>query len=244
MIFDKFIKHIFQFLLVLFFAITASSALLGFMKLYSPIMEICSAVLSTAGMLWILWRKEDWENDPNSMKVPVWMSVLFFGCAFLILFMLIIYPVVRWPISHAGDWFPWDAGLYHFPKAVELYRSGSIWDLSIAYGEYPFGYESLLSFGLSLTGSVNLFGPIHTLIVLFFVCGFWLLARRITHLDGGLLMLLIVMLILSDRLFQFMNLWRVFTQDIYTVGKSDLLGGASLLAVRGCLLEGQKDFRK
>lgn len=244
MIFDKLVRRIFQFLLILFFAVIASSSLLGFASLYSPIVEIGFTVLITALLLWLLWKKADSETDPVSMKIPAWLSVLFLGCALLILFVLIIYPILRWPTSHAGDWFPWDAGLYHFPKAVELYRSGSIWDLSISYGEYPFGYESLLSFGLSLTRNLALFGPIHALIALFFVCGFWLLARRVTHLDGGLLMLLIVMLILSDKLFQFMNLWRVFTLDIYTVGKNDLFVAASLLAALWYFFEAQKDFKQ
>ena len=244
MIFNKPIKHIFQFLLVFFFAVAASSSLLGFADLYSPTLEISMAILVTAGILWILWKKTDSQDDPLSMKIPAWLSALFFGCALLILFMLIIYPILRWPTSHAGDWFPWDAGLYHFPKAVELYRSGSIWDLSISYGEYPFGYESLLSFGLSLTGDLALFGPIHALIVLFFICGFWLLARRVTHLDGGLLMLLIVMLILSDKFFQFMNLWRVFTLDIYTVGKNDILVAASLLAALWYFSETRKNMEQ
>ncbi len=244
MIFDKLIRRIFQFLLILFFAVVASSSLLGFVKLYSPIVEIGLTVLITTGMLWVLWKKKDLENDSLSTKIPAWLSGVFFGCALVLLLTLIIYPVFRWPTSHAGDWFPWDAGLYHFPKAVELYRSGSIWDLSISYGEYPFGYESLLSFGLLLTGDLTLFGPIHVLIVLFFICGFWLLARRVTRLDGGLLMLLIVMLILSDKLFQFMNLWRVFTLDIYTVGKNDLLVAASLLAALWYFSETQKDFEK
>ncbi|RJQ42072.1 MAG: hypothetical protein C4545_05260 [Anaerolineaceae bacterium] len=230
MIFDKTITRIFQFLLVLFFVLTASSAVLGFLKVYSPISEISVSVLLTGCLLFFLWKQGKDKADPTPSKIPAWLSAVLFGCGIAILCTLIIYPVLRWPASHVGDWFPWDAGLYHFPKAVELYRSGSIWDLSIAYGDYPFGYESLLSFGLLLTGDLTLFGPIHALIVLFFICGFWVLARRITKLDGGLLMLLIAVFILSDRLFQFMNLWRVFTLDIYTVGKNDLLVTASLLA--------------
>lgn len=243
MIFDKTIARIFQFLLVVFFTITASSAVLGFLKWYSPILEIGFTALSTIGILFILWKRPTNQEDTEDSKFPVWLSALLFGCGFLILCALILYPVLRWPTSHAGDWFPWDAGLYHFPKAVELYRSGSIWDLSIAYSDYPFGYESLLSFGLLLTGDLSLFGPIHVLIVLFFISGFWLLARRITKLDGGLLLLLIVLIILSDTFFQFMNLWRIFTQDIYTVGKNDIFVAASVLSVLWYFYKVQDDFK-
>ncbi len=242
MIFDKTVTRIFQFLLVLFFVLTASSAILGFLKIYSPILEISVAVLLTGFILYFLWKHGNGKADTLSSKLSTGLSVVLLGCGIAILCMLIIYPVLRWPTSHAGDWFPWDAGLYHFSKAVELYRSGSIWDLTIAYGDYPFGYESVLSFGLLLTGDLTLFGPIHALIVLFFVSGFWMLARRITNLDGGLLMLLIVMIILSDRLFQFMNLWRIFTLDIYTVGKNDILVAASLLAALWYFYEVQKRY--
>ncbi|MGV8025266.1 MAG: hypothetical protein AB2L18_01760 [Anaerolineaceae bacterium] len=239
---DKVILRIFQFLLAFFFAITASSAVLGFLKCYSSILEISFTVLLTTGILFFLWKEPTDKDDAIQSEFPVWLSVLLFSCGFLILCALILYPVLRWPTSHAGDWFPWDAGLYHFPKAVELFRSGSIWDLTIAYADYPFGYESLLSFGLVLTGDLTLFGPMHAMIVLFFISGFWLLACRITKLDGGLLLLLIVFIILSDKFFQFMNLWRVFTLDIYTVGKNDILVAASLLATLWYFYELQDRF--
>lgn len=244
MTFDRTMTRIFQFLLVLFFSITAGSAVLGFLRIYSPVSMLIVTGALAAGLLFLLWRTPWQAKTDPSPQFPPWISAVLAACGCLILFALILYPVLHWPTSHAGDWFPWDAGLYHFPKALELYRSGSVWDLSIAYGDYPFGYESLLSFGLVLTHAVSSFGLIHALIVLFFVSGFWLLARRITQLDGGLLLLLIVLIILSDKLFQFMNLWRVFTQDIYTVGKNDVLVAAAVLSVLWYFYQVQDDYRE
>jgi hypothetical protein len=40
-------------------------------------------------------------------------------------------PLARWPYSPVSDVLHLDAGAYHFPKAIELYKTGT-------YGYYPF----------------------------------------------------------------------------------------------------------
>ena len=245
MIAEKTAAYFNQFLLVLFFSITASSAILGFLQIYAPIYVISFSLFLTACFLLILWKKtKSRPVEITPSKFPTWLSVFLAVCGFFILGLLVLYPVLRWPDSHAGNWFPWDAGAYHFPKAVELFRSGSIWDMSIAYADYPFGYESLLSFALLLSGDLSLFGALHALLLLFFVNTFWLLGRKITGLDGGLLLFLIALLLLSDHFFQFLNLWRVFTLDIYTVGKNDLLLATALLAALYYFYESQASYKQ
>ncbi len=245
MIFDRYFLRLFQILLVLLFAISASGAILGFAGIYHPLNEYIAVILIVAAVLPFVWKQSHiFKEHTSQPTLPRWSSMLLLLCGAVILLVLVFYPLVRWPLSHAGDWFPWDAGAYHFPKAVELYRSTSIWDMSIAYADYPFGYESLLSFMLLLSGDLNLFGPLHGLLLLFFVSAFWLLGRKMTKLDGGLLLFLIAVLLLSDHFFQFLNLWRVFTLDIYTVGKNDLLLATSLLAALFYFYQIQFSYKK
>lgn len=245
MSFDKYFLRLFQILLVLLFAISASGAILGFAGIYHPLNEYIAAILIIAAVLPFVWKQSHiFKEHTSRPALPRWSSALLALCGAVILLALVFYPLVRWPLSHAGDWFPWDAGAYHFPKAVELYRSASIWDMSIAYADYPFGYESLLSFALLLSGDLSLFAPLHGLLLLFFICSFWLLGRKMTRLDGGLLLFLMAMLLMSDHFFQFLNLWRVFTLDVYTVGKNDLLLASSLLAALYYFYETQTSYKK
>jgi len=243
MTFDKIMTRTFQILLVLFFAITASSAILGFLGVYSTVAQFLLTFTLALAIYLLFCKKVQNDEIECTAHLPGWLTILLFGMGLLILVALVLIPVGRWPLSHAGDWFPWDAGAYHFPKAVELMTGGSIWDMSIAYADYPFGYESLLAMALLITGDTALFGFVHVLIVLFFISAFWMAARRITKMDGGLLFFLIVMLLLSDHFFQFLNMWRVFTLDIYTVGKNDILAAASILAVIVSFYKTQDSFQ-
>lgn len=244
MTFDKIMTRTFQILLVLFFAITASSAILGFLRIYSAAFQLLLTFVLVLAIYFLFRKKTQMDEVECTTDLPGWLTTLLFTLGMLILAALILLPILRWPASPAGDWFPWDAGAYHFPKAVELVNSASIWDMSIAYADYPFGYESLLAMALLITGDTALFGLVHVLIVLFFISSFWMLARRITKLDGGLLLFLIVMLLLSDHFFQFLNLWRIFTLDIYTVGKNDILVAASILAVIVSFYKTQDSFQE
>jgi hypothetical protein len=150
----------------------------------------------------------------------------------IILFVLIFFiPLILWPYSPINDTLTWDASLYHFPKAVEMYKSGSAWDLSIAYGDYPFGYESLLGFTLCLTNSEVLFGSVHATITLFLLLSLWLLANRYTNISSAVLFFLCNLLLLSGLLKIDSNIWWIFKYLIFTIGKNDLFLGACTLAL-------------
>ncbi len=169
-------------------------------------------------------RPDDEHERPNLLETVLYAAGL------ILLVLLILLPVIRWPASPIATSLEWDAGAYHFPKAIELYATGSAWDFTISYGEYPFGYESLLALGLSITASEALFGLVHGLINLTLVLSLWLLARRYTKLPGGFLFFLTNLLVLSGMLPVESNLWWVFHPLLYTIGKNDLFLGAALLA--------------
>lgn len=231
--FERALLYILCGLLSFFYGIVASFSLLGFFRINVPWLIIFVIILLSvlAFYLFIKWINHGgWEwTDRNLFKLDKIIQWALWLSSGLMLLFLILLPIIRWPLSTAGDLFPWDAGAYHFPKAVELFKTGSIWDLSISYGDYPFGYEALLAFELLLFGGVQEFGVIHTIIILFFILSFWLLAKKITSLPSSLLFFLIIPVLLSDTYFQTFNLWRVFTLDIYTVGKNDILLAGALL---------------
>jgi len=156
---------------------------------------------------------------------------IFFGlCAAALTVALVALPLILWPASPAGKTLTWDAGLFQFPKAVELFRTGSMWGMNVCYAEYPLGYESLLSFLLLFGGNTALFGFAHFVIALFLVAAIWLLAKRATNLPSGLLLLATLAVLLSGFLNKDNNPWWIYYPLIFTVGKNDLFQGAAVLA--------------
>jgi hypothetical protein len=125
----------------------------------------------------------------------------------------------------------WDAGLYHFPKAVEMWATGSAWDFSISYGDYPFGYEAILSFILFFTKDIGQFSFVHLIIILLFILSTWFLTIKYSKLPPGILLLGVIFLILSGFL-PVDNPWYFLHYLPYTIGKNDLfLAGVLLSAI-------------
>jgi len=217
-----------------FYSIIFVGSVLGVAGFYKPVYVFPLVFMSTLLLFKVLYQSnivDKYQKPeggyPNENKLS---EIVIYAITILLIILVILIPIARWPESIAGDWFPWDAGKYHFPKAVEMVRSGSANDMTIAYGEYPFGYESLLSFCLLVSGDVALFGWMHALINLLFIFSFWLLAKRYTQMRSSFLFLLITLLVLSNFFFKFLNLWRVFQTEMITVGKNDLLLAASILS--------------
>jgi len=217
------------------YGMIACGAVLGVSGFFRKPYSIIFALFVTATLVIYLFSRKDlfhpftrWDRieprDDFLDGIVYFLSIALIG-------LLILLPVIRWPLSIAADWFPWDAGLYHFPKAVEMVQAGTANDLSIAYGEYPFGYETLLAYGLSLTGNTSLFGWLHGLVDLFFILSLWLLARRMTGIRSSLLLFSVVVMIFSGLIFRFLNIWQVFLPEVYTVGKNDLLLAAGIIGM-------------
>lgn len=229
------LKKIYFGIICCLFSIILAGSVLGVAGLYRPVFVFPFVIICTPLFFILIFGKKNNEEIQhlvmNGSRGKVLSDTFIYLITFIIILLLILIPITRWPESIAGDWFPWDAGKYHFPKAVEMVRSGSANDMTIAYSEYPFGYESLLSFCILLTGDATLFGWMHAIIDLFFILSFWLLARRITKINASFLLFLITLLILSNNYFRFFNLWQVFQPEVTTVGKNDLLLAASILAV-------------
>jgi hypothetical protein len=224
-------------LLALLFGVILSGQVLGILKLYTPAAAVILTLAAAVAAFWLYIRNggltilQNITASEEEKNTPTLLETVLYAAGLILLVLLILLPVVRWPASPIATSLEWDAGAYHFPKAIELYTTGSAWDFTISYGEYPFGYESLLALGLSITATEALFGVIHGLINLTLVLSLWLLARRYTTLPGGVLFFLTNLLVLSGMIPVESNLWWVFHPLLYTIGKNDLFLGAALLAV-------------
>ncbi len=239
----KFFKALcwtFIFLTALFYGIIFSGQVLGLLKLYNVFLAALVSLFSGGLVFYLLASNHQWfdhfidDDDEN----PQNFSQRFLGFVLvsvgLILFIsLAIYPLLHWPFSPISSKLTWDAGLYHFPKAIEMISTGSAWDMTIDYGDYPFGYESLLALAFGLNNDGYLLGPTHALIAIYFFLVLWLLIKRSTALPHGIIIFIVALIIVS-RLYlpkNDNNIWWIIWTQVILIGKNDLLLGASLLSI-------------
>ena len=224
----------------------AAGQILGFLKLFYPIpVFILSVILSVAAIgLLLKYAKPFLESVLEWRSRPLtWLDYACYFAGILLLVALILIPIIRWPYSAVSTNLYWDAGLYHFPKAIEMVKSGSAWDLTIAYGDYPFGYESLIALVFAFTHSTLLFGTVHALITAFFILSLWLLACRITRLAPALLFLIISIACCSLTLLHNLvgNPWDILNIQIDIIGNNDLFLGGAMLALLLFIPIGSRD---
>ncbi len=232
---QKFSIPLYAALTVVLYGGIFSGMVLGFFKVYYPPLVIIVSLLSAVLAFW-LYRKTNHGffktifADSRDEKNNRLLTVALYASGTLLFALLILLPVIRWPASIVTEWFPFDAAKYHFPKAIEMYRTASAWDFSLAYAQYSYGYESLLGLGLSITHNEMLFGLLHAVIAVFLLLTIWFLARRYTRISPALLYFLSVFILLSELLPIPYNIWWVLRMMSQTIGKNDLLVGAAMLS--------------
>ncbi len=230
---------VFILLTALFYGVIFAGQVLGLLNLYSVGLAVLVSLLCgglvfsllAANLRWFAFLDaEDAVSANFSQKL---LNGLLASLGLALFIVLALYPLARWPFSPISQALNWDAGLYHFPKAIEMLSTASAWDMTIDYGEYPFGYESLLALAFGLNHDGYLLGLTHALIALYFFLAWWLAMARFTRLPNGVLIFLTAILTLS-RLYlpkNDNNLWWILWTQVILIGKNDLLLGALLLAV-------------
>ena len=217
--------RIFQVLISVFFAVVCVSQILGVFGLYQATLVFVLSIVLFGAVLFFWWKAtplEPQEDAGTSDRKRIELAGYLGG---VILLTLLLGALSRWPAFA----LPWDAGEYHYTKAAELFRTGSANDFTISYGDYPFGYESILSFGLLLAKDLAIYGLLHVFIALLFVLALWALAKKYSSLPVGLLFFIIIFLCLSG-LIPFFNPWNSLYLTIFTVGKNDLMLAAATIA--------------
>lgn len=228
---------LFAIVLSFLYGVIAISQILGIARNYKAFLVIPLALVlgGTAFTLYARLGKPFNECFSKPARFPknLWLTLAFLISGLALYTLLVFFPVAHWPYSPISSELPWDAGLYHFPKAAEMLSTGSAWDLSISYGEYPFGYESLIAFALSLNHPGLLIGSVHALLSLFLLLTMTLLVARHTRLPLAPVIWLTSLLFIGYQIARSFdsNIWWIFWPQITLIGKNDLFMGASLLAV-------------
>lgn len=216
---------IFAYALVLglLFGILFSAQLLAFLGLYEAIFVLPLTALTTVGITWLylrsqpawfaVFQREGWAARADLRHSALALAMLLLGLVFL-------FRMFLWPASSLGDIIPGDAISYHFIKMIELVRTGSMWDLTIPYGEYPIGYESLTAISLLLTGNLQGLGFAHALIMLFLILTLTLMICRYTPMPAAFSLLIATGVCFYPALYS----------QILVLGKNDLLLSTSILA--------------
>jgi hypothetical protein len=225
----------FGILLCLLTGVILAGQITGFLNIYYPLPVILLSLLITVIALFFYFRWDALGFIPalrqknSDQQKPRALNWAAYAAGLAIFFLLVLFPLIRWPFSTVSDVLHWDTGAYHFPKAIELYKSETFWDLSIPYGEYPNGFESLLSFGLLVRGDELLFGTVHALVAVLMLLSIWMLARRYTCLPGGLIFLFTSLIFISGLIQVANNPWWIFTDHVFMIGKNDMLVSAAVL---------------
>jgi len=221
----------------IFYGVIAAGQIFGISKLYYSWLVLPFSLVVSALVLVIYSRfgkgfLHSFVDSPEE-KWNRWLETAFMVSGFGLYLLLVFYPLVHWPLSPITAELPWDAGLYHFPKAVEMIVTHSSWDFSIAYGDYPFGYESLLAASFLLSRPGLLIGAVHALISLLLFLAMGLLITRRTKIPAGPVILLLSLLFLSKQMAPNLdgNAWWMFWPQVTLIGKNDALLAASLLAL-------------
>ncbi|MDE2107332.1 MAG: hypothetical protein KGL39_59600, partial [Patescibacteria group bacterium] len=140
----KVLTALFVGILSLFFGMVYSAQILALLGIYRLWIALPFAILIAAGAGIVYFRSgpgpaEFFPPQTGEQSIPRWVELGLYAAGGLLILALVAIPVAAWPYSPINQVLHWDAGAYHFPKAVELFKSGNVWDLSIPYGEYPFG---------------------------------------------------------------------------------------------------------
>ena len=224
-------------LLALIAGVVISGQLLGFFSLYTPWAVAISTLLFTCLFAFLLYKFGfnfllTTLEQPQRIKIPKWAAVIAVVGGIALLVVVLVLPLALWPYTGIQHELNWDAGLYHLPKAAQMVVSHSSWDLSIAYGEYPYGFESLLAASLLLNKAGYLLGLTHALSLLFFVLSLTFLACRYSKLPVSYAFFLVVFVLASYDIIRLANLnpFMIFRVMAFTIGKNDFFLSAAMLA--------------
>lgn len=182
------------------------------------------------------------DNPPAHLGYRV-LNTAGYTAGALLFIVLLFLPLALWPLSSINPDLAWDAGVYHLPRAAELVVSHTLLDLSISYGEYPSGSETLIAFALILNRDGYLIGLTHALIMAFFLLATFLLCRRFSRLPGGVIFFVVVFVFASYDLIRFIesNPFSWIRLAGFTIGKNDFLISSAIIALLAFSPLGPKD---
>lgn len=218
--------------------IQITGQILGFAGIYHLWSAILLAIILT--IVFYFWLQRTCADFLIAVLTPEradkshrFLNIVGYASGVVLILVLLLLPLALWPSSGIYQELVWDAGLYHLPKAAELVIQHTTWDLTIDYGEYPWGYESLIAFSFLFSRSGMLIGLTHALITLLFTLSFFFLAARFSQIPRGALFFGITAVICSFDILRGSNInpWWVFRAQVFTIGKNDLYLSITILTL-------------
>lgn len=219
-------------MLCLLYGVSVATHLLAFLGIYRLETLLIAASLAVFGAGWLYSRHFDsWASavfppspsDPKLIPARERRRIQYDrACmiiAVILLLLIFLLRVSSFPWSNVGDLVSEDAIDYHFPKALELARTGTLWDVSFLYAEYPIGYEGLVAGGVLLTGTVFPAGLVQAVTIILLITTLALLITRYSNLPTGIALLITTGLCLHPSLYGLLLL----------IGKNDLLMTTAIL---------------
>jgi len=220
-------------MLCLLYGVSLATHVLAFLGIYRLETFLMAAPLCVAGAAWLYgggfgaWAAAVFPRPSFDAKlIPARerrLAQYDRACLIAAVTLLILIFLLRvglFPWSNVGDLVSADAIAYHFPKALELVRTGTLWDVSFLYAEYPIGYEGLVAGGVLLTGTIFPAGIVQAITIILLITTLALLICRYSDLPVGIALLLVTGLCLHPSLYGLLLL----------IGKNDLLMTTGILA--------------
>lgn len=162
--------RIYGFQLSVLFAVVFTAQILGMLGLYQRalVLGMTTLVAILACVAYLRFNRDFFSElipDDTAPRSSV-LDITLYGATIVLLGAIFVWRMVRWLGSSLGNTIPNDFIAYHGIKALDLYHTGSLWNLAIPYGQFATGYENLLSFAFFFNYDFTVTGIIHALVFL------------------------------------------------------------------------------
>lgn len=178
----RIVLGVYALLLGAMFGVVWSAQVLGFLGLYTlPAALLLTIIVSAFAIAAYRRVGHEWFAEMATIAAPHPWNVLnasLLLAALGLLLVVFLFRMVAWPYSELGFSVPPDFFDYHAVRVIDLGYSGTMWNLSIPYGQYSNGYESILSFFYLFSSSVQSAGLVQAWIVVLLVLTVALLLLR------------------------------------------------------------------
>ncbi|MEO1290899.1 MAG: hypothetical protein AAFV93_24445, partial [Chloroflexota bacterium] len=203
------------------FGIILTTQILGFLGLFTAVIAIPMAVIATVGAYWLYSRFSDsWLQTLNLQKQETTLlSVITIVTSVVLIVIIYVQRMILWHQSSVGEIISNDFTRYHAIKIFQLVRDGSVWNLAIPYGQYPYGLEGLVAFGMLFVPDLRITGTLYAFVFIIFWLTVALMLVRFAQLSLDVSLLLAVGITFVPMLFA----------QLLNVGKNDVLLSTTIL---------------
>ncbi len=214
--------RLYAILLSTIFGIVFTAQILGFLGMYRIGLVLPLTLLTSIGAYWIYqrhttnWLDSSITPQGSQSKLLILTTLI---TSISLVSIIFVQRMIFWYSSTLGRFIPSDFVDYHSIKVFQLVRDGSVWNLAIPYGQYPFGLESLIAFGMLIVPDIRITGLMFALVFIVLWLTLALLVMRFAQLSIDVSLLLATGLCLIPLVFP----------QLLNIGKNDVLLSTTIL---------------